>query len=59
MLRAQGHLRAFMEDMRRARYPKKVRELKAWEDRAVEVLVYSNHDRLRRACRSPSRDDLC
>ncbi|MFI0812811.1 helix-turn-helix domain-containing protein [Streptomyces echinatus] len=44
VLRAQGHLRAFAEDMRRARYPKKVRELKALEDRAVEVLVYSNHN---------------
>lgn len=44
VLKAQGHLRAFMEDMRKARYPKKVRELKALEDRAVEVLVYSNHN---------------
>src|SRR5690348_14022326 len=26
ILKAQGHLRAFMEDMRKARYPKKVRE---------------------------------
>jgi transcriptional regulator with XRE-family HTH domain len=44
VLKAQGHLKAFMEDMRKARYPKKVRELKALEDRAVEVLVYSNHN---------------
>ncbi|MEU2283100.1 helix-turn-helix transcriptional regulator [Streptomyces sp. NPDC013178] len=44
VLKAQGHLKAFMEDMRKARYPKKVRELKALEDRAVEILVYSNHN---------------
>ncbi|WP_425245458.1 helix-turn-helix domain-containing protein [Streptomyces sp. NEAU-NA10] len=44
VLKAQGHLKAFMEDMRKARYPKKVRELKALEDRAVEILVYNNHN---------------
>jgi len=44
LLNAQGHLRAFMEDMQKARYPKKVRELKGMEDRAVEVLLYSNHN---------------
>ncbi|MER6164358.1 helix-turn-helix domain-containing protein [Streptomyces violaceorubidus] len=27
LLKAQGHLRAFMEGMRKARYPKKIREL--------------------------------
>ncbi|MGW1210907.1 helix-turn-helix domain-containing protein [Streptomyces sp. NPDC002499] len=43
LLGAQGHLRAFMEDMQKARYPKKVRELKEMEDRAVEMLLYSNH----------------
>ncbi|WP_251093752.1 helix-turn-helix transcriptional regulator [Streptomyces sp. Caat 7-52] len=43
VLRAQGHLRAFMEDMRRARYPKKVRELHYMEGRAVEMLLYSTH----------------
>jgi len=44
VLNAGGHLRAFMEDMERARYPKKVRELKELEDRAVEMLLYSNHN---------------
>ncbi|WP_405992759.1 helix-turn-helix domain-containing protein [Streptomyces sp. NBC_00986] len=44
LLNAQGHLRAFMEEMRKARYPKKVRELKEMEDRAVEMLLYSNHN---------------
>ncbi|WP_026252376.1 helix-turn-helix domain-containing protein [Streptomyces sp. PsTaAH-124] len=44
VLRAQGHLRAFMEDMRKARYPKKVRRLKELEDKAVEMLLYSNHN---------------
>ncbi|MGW2749155.1 helix-turn-helix domain-containing protein [Streptomyces sp. NPDC001450] len=43
LLKAQGHLRAFMEDMRKARYPKKVRELAELEGRAVEMLLYSNH----------------
>ncbi|MEV5340304.1 helix-turn-helix domain-containing protein [Streptomyces sp. NPDC052773] len=44
ILNAQGHLRAFMEDMRRARYPKKVRELADLEARSVEMLLYSNHN---------------
>ncbi|MFF1487962.1 helix-turn-helix domain-containing protein [Streptomyces sp. NPDC058319] len=44
VLRAQGHLRAFMEDMRKARYPKKVRELADMEARAVEMLLYSSHN---------------
>ncbi|WP_033319630.1 helix-turn-helix domain-containing protein [Streptomyces yerevanensis] len=44
VLNAGGHLKAFREDVERARYPKKVRELKALEDRAVEVLLYSNHN---------------
>ncbi|MDV9172895.1 helix-turn-helix transcriptional regulator [Streptomyces sp. W16] len=43
LLNAQGNLRAFMEDMQKAQYPKKVRELKEMEDRAVEMLLYSNH----------------
>ncbi|MYR62742.1 helix-turn-helix domain-containing protein [Streptomyces sp. SID625] len=42
LLRAQGHLRAFTEDMRKARYPKKVRRLAELEGRAVDVLLYSN-----------------
>lgn len=42
ILKAQGHLRAFMEDMRRARYPRKVRRLAELEERSVDVLLYSN-----------------
>ncbi|SER43592.1 Helix-turn-helix domain-containing protein [Streptomyces sp. yr375] len=44
VLKAQGHLRAFMEDMRKARYPKKVPELTQMEERAVEMLLYSSHN---------------
>ncbi|MEU9650567.1 helix-turn-helix transcriptional regulator [Streptomyces sp. NPDC048110] len=44
LLKAQGHLRAFMEDMRKARYPKKVRQLAELEERSVEMLLYSNHN---------------
>ncbi|WP_369391342.1 helix-turn-helix domain-containing protein [Streptomyces sp. CG1] len=44
ILKAQGHLRAFMEDMRKARYPKKIRELADLEGRAVEMLLYSSHN---------------
>ena len=44
LLNAQGNLRAFMEDMAKAQYPKKIRKLKEMEDRAVEMLLYSNHN---------------
>ncbi|MEU5536714.1 helix-turn-helix transcriptional regulator [Streptomyces sp. NPDC020362] len=44
LLKAQGHLRAFMEDMRKARYPKQVRKLTEMEARAVELLMYGNHN---------------
>ncbi|WP_369389777.1 helix-turn-helix domain-containing protein [Streptomyces sp. CG1] len=44
VLKAQGHLRAFMKDMEKARYPKKVRKLADLEARAGEVLLYSNHN---------------
>ncbi|MEV0218690.1 helix-turn-helix transcriptional regulator [Streptomyces sp. NPDC050704] len=44
VLNAGGHLKAFREDVEKARYPKKVRELKELEDRSVEVLLYSNHN---------------
>ncbi|MER5216732.1 helix-turn-helix transcriptional regulator [Streptomyces sp. NPDC002838] len=44
VLRAGGHLKAFRDDMLRARYPKKVRELAELEARAVELLLYSNHN---------------
>lgn len=43
-LKAQGHLRAFTEDMKKARYPKKVRELAEMEGRAVEMLLYGTHN---------------
>ncbi|MFI0230103.1 Scr1 family TA system antitoxin-like transcriptional regulator [Streptomyces sp. NPDC017086] len=43
-LKAQGHVRSFMDDMSKARYPKKVRELAELEERAVEMLLYSNHN---------------
>jgi transcriptional regulator with XRE-family HTH domain len=44
VLNAGGHLKALKADVEKARYPKKVRELKALEDRAVEVHLYSNHN---------------
>jgi hypothetical protein len=44
VLDARGHLKAFRKDMEKARYPKKVRELKGLEDRAVKVQLYSNHN---------------
>ncbi|MFF1658240.1 helix-turn-helix domain-containing protein [Streptomyces sp. NPDC058255] len=44
VLNAGGHLRVFKEDMEKARYPKKVRELKMLEERAVELLMYGNHN---------------
>jgi transcriptional regulator with XRE-family HTH domain len=43
ILNAGGHPKALKPDVERARYPKKVRELKALEDRAAEVHLYSNH----------------
>ncbi|TPQ19741.1 helix-turn-helix domain-containing protein [Streptomyces sporangiiformans] len=43
VLNAGGHLKAFKEDMEKARYPKKVRELKMLEERAVELGVYESH----------------
>ncbi|MFS8201425.1 helix-turn-helix domain-containing protein [Streptomyces sp. CWNU-52B] len=44
ILNAGGHLIAFREDVEKARYPQKVRELKKLEDRAVELMQYSNHN---------------
>ncbi|MFF4363936.1 Scr1 family TA system antitoxin-like transcriptional regulator, partial [Streptomyces sp. NPDC001604] len=44
VLGARGHLRAFMEDIDKARYPKKVRELTDLEGRAVELMFYSSHN---------------
>ncbi|WP_075734630.1 helix-turn-helix domain-containing protein [Streptomyces acidiscabies] len=44
-LGAQGHLRVFMEPMRRARYRKGARgRLKEVEGRAVEFLIYCTHN---------------
>ncbi|MFJ8049372.1 helix-turn-helix domain-containing protein [Streptomyces luteogriseus] len=43
VLNAQGHLRAFMKDMERARYPQRARELAQLEERAVEMLLYTTH----------------
>ncbi|MFJ8021192.1 helix-turn-helix domain-containing protein [Streptomyces sp. NPDC096311] len=44
VLNARGLISAFKEDMEKARYPKKVRELKMLEERAVELQLYSNHN---------------
>ncbi|MGW6026660.1 helix-turn-helix domain-containing protein [Streptomyces sp. NPDC055099] len=43
-LNAGGLVSAMKKEMREARYPKKVRELAKLEERAVEVLLYSNHN---------------
>lgn len=43
-LRAEGCLRHFMETVRKARYPKTQGGLKEKEGRAVEFLLYSNHN---------------
>ncbi|WP_051744897.1 helix-turn-helix domain-containing protein [Streptomyces yerevanensis] len=44
VLRAGGAISAMRPHVERARYPKKVRELAQLEDRAVELLLYSNHN---------------
>lgn len=44
VLRANGLISAMKEDMKRARYPKKVRELAKLEEQAVELMLYSNHN---------------
>jgi hypothetical protein len=44
VLNAGGRLKAFKEDMEKARYPKKVRELKMLEERAVELVAYCDHN---------------
>ncbi|MGW7261991.1 helix-turn-helix domain-containing protein [Streptomyces sp. NPDC054842] len=44
VLNAGGRIRAFREDMEKARYPKKVRELKMLEERAVELVAYGDHN---------------
>ncbi|CAL9530748.1 helix-turn-helix domain-containing protein [Streptomyces albus] len=43
-LGAGGRLSAMKEDVREARYPKKVRDLAQWEAKAVELGAYGNHN---------------
>ncbi|GHE81328.1 transcriptional regulator [Streptomyces longispororuber] len=44
VLRARGFIKAMKEELARARYPKKVRELAKLEARAVELCLYSTHN---------------
>ncbi|MFC8092193.1 Scr1 family TA system antitoxin-like transcriptional regulator [Streptomyces sp. NPDC057301] len=44
VLRAGGKLSAMRDDVERARYPKKVRDLAKLEDEAVELGAYANHN---------------
>ncbi|PZG87103.1 transcriptional regulator, partial [Streptomyces sp. NTH33] len=44
VLRADGLISATWEDVRKVRYPKKVRDLTMLEARAVEIGLYSTHD---------------
>ncbi|MEV0437608.1 helix-turn-helix transcriptional regulator [Streptomyces spectabilis] len=44
VLGANGFISAMKEQMAKARYPKKVRELAKLEERAVELSLYSNHN---------------
>ncbi|KUL48822.1 DNA-binding protein [Streptomyces sp. NRRL F-4489] len=44
ILKAGGKLAGMREDVEKARYPKKVRDLKRWEDEAVELGSYENHN---------------
>ncbi|WP_405664366.1 helix-turn-helix domain-containing protein [Streptomyces sp. RK9] len=44
VLGAGGFISAMKEEMAKARYPKKVRELAKLEERAVEVASYGNHN---------------
>ncbi|MFF8973166.1 Scr1 family TA system antitoxin-like transcriptional regulator [Streptomyces sp. NPDC014995] len=44
VVEARGALKEFKEDMRKARYPKKVRGLADLEGKAVELLMYGNHN---------------
>ncbi|THC53996.1 helix-turn-helix transcriptional regulator [Streptomyces sp. A1499] len=43
-LGARGFISAMREEMAKARYPKKVRELAKLEERAVELQAYGNHN---------------
>ncbi|WP_030568753.1 helix-turn-helix domain-containing protein [Streptomyces aureocirculatus] len=44
VLGANGFISAMKEEMAKARYPKKVRELAKLEARAVEIAAYGNHN---------------
>lgn len=44
VLKANGFISAMREEMAKARYPKQVRELAKLEERAVELLLYCNHN---------------
>lgn len=44
VLGANGFISAMKEEMAKARYPKKVRELAKLEERAVEIGAYGNHN---------------
>lgn len=44
VLGAGGLVSAMKKEMEKARYPKKVRELAKLEERADEILLYSNHN---------------
>ncbi|MFG2206990.1 helix-turn-helix transcriptional regulator [Streptomyces sp. NPDC048638] len=44
ILGAGGKIAAMKEDVKRARYPKKVRELADWEAKAVELGAYGSHN---------------
>ncbi|MDI3421253.1 helix-turn-helix domain-containing protein [Streptomyces luteolus] len=44
VLGAQGFVSDMKETMRKARYPKKVRELAKLEEQAVELMLYCNHN---------------
>ncbi|MEU7636400.1 MULTISPECIES: helix-turn-helix domain-containing protein [unclassified Streptomyces] len=44
VLNAGGKIAAMAEDVESARYPKKVRDLKRWEDEAVELSAYGTHN---------------
>jgi transcriptional regulator with XRE-family HTH domain len=57
VLNAGGLVSAMKEDMRRVRYPKKVRDLAKLEGLAVEVLSYANHN-LKTRRPSLSEDEL-
>ncbi|MEV0123519.1 helix-turn-helix transcriptional regulator [Streptomyces sp. NPDC050703] len=43
-LGARGFISAMREEMAKARYPKKVRELAKLEERAIELQAYGNHN---------------